>query len=87
MKNRAIRELYGRWKFNADLITCQECGYSVVATRMHEPAHHSAGCTNEGDRNPWLQLAELLASVKVGADDTARLVFQPVSLDEYLDPC
>jgi len=49
MKNRAIRELYGRWKFNADLMTCQECGYSVIATRMHETAHHAAGCKNASD--------------------------------------
>ena len=68
MKNRAIRELYGRWKFNADLMTCQECGYSVIATRMHETAHHAAGCKNAGDSNPWLQLADMLNELKVGTD-------------------
>lgn len=65
-KNREIRELYGRWKFNADLMTCQECGYSVIATRMHETAHHAAGCSHEGERNPWLHLADLLQALKSG---------------------
>jgi hypothetical protein len=83
MKNRAIRELYGRWKFNADLMTCQACGYSVIASRMHETAYHAAGCRNTGDRNPWLQLEEILHSLKVGEGEKARLVFEPVTLDEY----
>lgn len=83
MKNRAIRELYGRWKFNADLMTCQECGYSVIASRMHETAYHAAGCRNEGDRNPWLLLEGILHSMKVGDSEKARLVFEPVSADEY----
>lgn len=65
-KNREIRELYGRWKFNADLMTCQECGYSVIATRMHEKAGHAAGCKHEDERNPWLQLADLLQDLKSG---------------------
>lgn len=71
MENRKIRELYGRWRFNADLMTCNECGYSVIATRMHETAHHAAGCKNEGEKNPWLQLAEILHALKVGDGDTA----------------
>ena len=71
MQNRQIRELYGRWRFNADLMTCNECGYSVIATRMHETAHHAAGCEHEGEQNPWLQLAEMLQAIKVGAGDTA----------------
>lgn len=66
MINRAIRDLYGRWKFNADLMTCQCCGYSVIATRMHETAHHAAGCKNDGDKNPWSQLAEILDAAKSG---------------------
>lgn len=68
MINRDIRELFGRWKFNADLMTCQECGYSVIATRMHEQAYHAAGCKNEGDRNPWAQFADLLDAVKFDAN-------------------
>jgi len=71
MVNVKIRELYGRWRFNADLMTCNECGYSVIATRMHETAHHAAGCKNEGEQNPWLQLAEMLHALKVGDGDTA----------------
>lgn len=69
MKNRAIRALYGRWKFNADLMTCQECGYSVIASRMHETACHAAGCKNEDERNPWLQLADILRLLKGNDND------------------
>lgn len=69
MKNRAIRELYGRWKFNADLMTCQECGYSVIASRMHETAFHADGCKNSLERNPWLQLADILRLLKGNDND------------------
>lgn len=72
MENKMIRELYARWRFNADLMTCNECGYSVIATRMHETAHHAAGCKHAGERNPWLQLAEILEALKVGAGETAK---------------
>ena len=82
MKNRAIRELYGRWKFNADLMTCQECGYSVIASRMHETAYHAAGCKNEGDKNPWLQLEEIMHSLKVDNCDYAKPI--PPLPDEFL---
>jgi len=67
MKNRAIRELYYKFKFNGDLMTCQECGGSVIATRMHEQAYHKADCPNKDARNPWLQLVEMLDEIKVGA--------------------
>lgn len=72
MKNRAIRDLYGRWKFNADLMTCQECGYSVIASRMHETANHADGCKNSGDANPWLQLAAILQEIKDRTNDASR---------------
>lgn len=68
MKNRAIRELHRRWTFNGDLMTCVGCGYSVIATRMHEIAHHASDCENEGERNPWLQLADILR--ELNADPT-----------------
>lgn len=67
--NKAIRDLHGRWKFNADLMTCQKCGYSVFASRIHETAHHAAGCKNEGDKNPWSQLAEILDAAKAGHEE------------------
>lgn len=80
MHNRKIRELYGRWRFNADLMTCNACGYSVIASRMHEVAHHAAGCEQECEKNPWLQLAEILQEIKVGAGETAtthNVVYPP----------
>ncbi len=52
-------------------MTCQDCGYSVIATRMHETPHHAAGCKNAGEQNPWLQLADVLQALKVGAGETA----------------
>lgn len=73
MINRAIRDLYGRWKFNADLMTCQACGYSVIASRMHETANHAAGCKNEGDKNPWNELADILEAIKFEHGEVAAI--------------
>lgn len=74
MNNRAICELYQRWKFNADLMTCRECGYSVIASRLHQTAYHAAGCKSEGAQNPWLQLANILQETK----DAQAMAWLPI---------
>lgn len=61
--NDKIRDLYYRYRFNADLMTCNECGYSIIASRINDKPGHAYYCTNDNGSNPWNELRDVLNSM------------------------
>ena len=64
--NVAIRRMYtNRWQFNGDLMTCQACGWSVIASRINERPGHAADCIHRNGPNPWKFLHAALSDMNL----------------------